>query len=154
MKASTLRFLMNIWPPFRGAGIRVRHIRPDYREILVEMPLRWYNRNYVGTHFGGSLCAMTDPFYMLMLIHNLGPEYIVWDRAAHIEFVRPGRGTVHARFTLDDEQVEAIRSACQDGQAHYPEFTVDILDEKNKLVARVKKRIYVKKKEGRVRSEQ
>jgi hypothetical protein len=68
---------MNLWPPFRGAGVRVRHIAPDWREAHVELKFGLLNRNYVGTHFGGSLYAMTDPFYMLMLIHLLGPDYVV-----------------------------------------------------------------------------
>ncbi len=72
VSARTLRFAMNLWPPFVGAGIRVRHIAPDFRSVTVDMRLRWTNRNYVGTHFGGSLYAMVDPFLMVMLLHNLG----------------------------------------------------------------------------------
>ena len=74
MNLRILKFGMNLWPPFLGAGIRVKQIAPDYKEVVVSMKLRWYNRNYVGTHFGGSLAAMTDPFYMLMLINTLGSE--------------------------------------------------------------------------------
>ncbi len=146
MKAGMLRFLMNVWPPYRGAGIRVRKISPDYREVIVEMPLRWYNRNYVGTHFGGSLSAMTDPFYMLMLIQNLGSEYVVWDKSACIEFVRPGRGTVRAHFRLDEARIETLRTDCADGQPHFPEFSVDVVDEGGKVVARVRKTLYVRRK--------
>ncbi|GAB4533731.1 MAG: hotdog fold domain-containing protein [Anaerolineales bacterium] len=137
---------MNIWPPYLGAGIRVRKISLDYREVLVEMPLHWYNRNYVGTHFGGSLSAMTDPFYMLMLINNLGSGYMVWDKSAAIEFVRPGRGTVRAHFRLDARRVEEIRVACADGRPHFPEFEVDVLDEAGETVARVHKVLYVRLK--------
>ena len=73
-----MRMLMNIWAPFLGAGIRVKRLGPDWKEIDVEMKLRWWNANYVGTHYGGSLYSMTDPFFMLMLIENLGKDYIVW----------------------------------------------------------------------------
>ncbi len=146
MKAQMLKCLMNIWPPYRGAGIRVRHISPDYREVLVEMPLHWYNRNYVGTHFGGSLSAMTDPFYMLMLIHNLGPAYVVWDKAACIEFLRPGKGTVQAHFVLDEAQIAEIRELCADGQPHFPEFDVAVVNEAGETVARVHKTLYVRLK--------
>ena len=44
--------------------------------IDVEMKLRWWNANYVGTHFGGSLFAMTDAFYMLMVMAKLGKELV------------------------------------------------------------------------------
>lgn len=143
-KATWLKLAMNIWPPYLGAGIRVEHISPDFRDVVVALHLRWYNRNYVGTHFGGSLAAMTDPFYMLMLIENLGPEYVVWDKAAAIEFVRPGRGTVRAHFHLDPEQIEQVRAAAADGKAHFPEFDVDVLDAAGQVVARVHKTLYVR----------
>src|SRR3954469_19942809 len=106
MSPRLLRWGMNLWPPFRGARIRVRHIADDWSEALVELRLGLLNRNYVGTHFGGSLFAMTDPFFALLLIHRLGPRYLIWDQAASIEFVAPGRGPVRARFVLPEARVE------------------------------------------------
>ena len=100
MKPRHLRLGMNLWPPFLGAGIRVRHIAEDWSEVIVDLRHGLMNRNYVGTHYGGSLFSMTDPFYALMLMHLLGERYLVWDQAASIEFVAPGRGTVTARFAL------------------------------------------------------
>ncbi len=99
MKRRFLRWI-NWWPPFLGMGIKVRRISEDFREVDVEMVQRFWNTNYVGVHFGGSLFAMTDPFYMLMLIENLGPQYIVWDKAASIRFRKPAKGTVRAEFRL------------------------------------------------------
>ena len=72
---------LNLYPPYWGTGIFVKKISPDFREIIVQMKMTWYNRNYVNTHFGGSLYSMTDPFFMLMLMQILGKEYIVWDKA-------------------------------------------------------------------------
>jgi hypothetical protein len=97
-KKSTLLKWMSYWPPFFGAGIRIREISDDFTYVRVEMKLRFWNRNYVGTHFGGSLYSMVDPFYMLMLIENLGRDYIVWDKSASIRFLKPGRGRVSAEF--------------------------------------------------------
>ena len=94
-----LRKGMRWWPPFLGAGIRVRSLADDYREAVVELRFGRLNRNYVGTHFGGSLYSMTDPFFAIMLMHNLGGEYLVWDKSGSIEYVAPGRGTV-IRVTL------------------------------------------------------
>jgi acyl-coenzyme A thioesterase PaaI-like protein len=104
-----LRRWINLWPPFLGAGIRVKRIAPDMKAVDVEMKLRWWNANYVGTHFGGSLFAMTDAFYMLMLMTQLGRDYIVWDKAATIRYKKPGRGKVRAEFRLSDAQIEDIR---------------------------------------------
>ena len=97
-----MRQLMNLWPPFLGAGIRVKRLQSDWKEIDVEMNLHFWNANFVGTHYGGSLYSMTDPFYMLMLIENLGRDYIVWDKSANIRFRKPGNGRVVARFRLSD----------------------------------------------------
>ena len=136
---------MSLWPPFLGAGIRVKHIATDYKEVVVSMKLRWYNRNYVGTHFGGSLAAMTDPFYMLMLIHILGSEYIVWDKTSTIDFIAPGRGTVTAHFILRDDQIAEIKRQTANGDPYYPEFSVDIVNELGEVIATVEKKLYVRK---------
>ena len=147
MKLKMLKFGINLWPPFLGAGIRVKHIAPDYREVVVSMKLRWYNRNYVGTHFGGSLAAMTDPFYMLMLIHILGSEYTVWDKTSTIDYIAPGRGTVTARFTLKDDQIAEIKNKTASGDPYYPQFSVDIVNELGEVIATVEKKLYVRKKQ-------
>ncbi|MDP2119448.1 MAG: DUF4442 domain-containing protein [Hoeflea sp.] len=108
MRASALRRGMNLWPPLLFAGIRIRHIGDDYRAVDVELRERFYNRNYVGCHFGGSLFAMTDPFWMMMVMRNLDRSYTVWDKSATIDFLRPGRGTVRAEFRLTDEALNDI----------------------------------------------
>src|SRR5262249_56267006 len=118
--------VMNLWPPFLGAGIRVKRMQPGWKEVHVEMKLRRWNSNYVGTHYGGSLYSMTDPFFMLMLIENLGRDYIVWDKSASIRFRKPGKGKVSARFQLSDEQVEEIRRALETEEKIDREFTVEI----------------------------
>ena len=87
MSPRRLRLLMNVWPPFVAAGIHVLAIDADWRCAKVRLRRRWYNQNYVGTHFGGSLFAMTDPFWMIMVMENLGRDYLVWDKAGAIEFV-------------------------------------------------------------------
>ena len=148
MNTKMLRLGMNLWPPFLGAGIKVNHIGADFREVVVSMKLRWYNRNYVGTHFGGSLAAMTDPFYMLMLIHILGSDYTVWDKSSTIDFIAPGRGTVTARFRLNDDQIAEIKNETASGNAYFPELSVDIVNGSDEVIARVRKKLYVRKKQS------
>ena len=148
-RSRKLRRFISLYPPYLGAGVRVTHIAADFRRIEVEMPLRFYNRNYVGTHFGGSLYSMVDPFYMLMLINILGPDYIVWDKSAAIRFKRPGKGVVKAAFYLSEEQIEQIRAAAETQPKAEPQFQVIIKDEEGAVVAEVDKLLYVKKKEKR-----
>jgi acyl-coenzyme A thioesterase PaaI-like protein len=141
-----LRLWLNAWPPFLGAGIRVTRIDRDWRAIDVEMKLRFFNRNYVGTHYGGSLYSMTDPFYMLMLIENLGREYIVWDKSASIRFRRPGRGNVKAEFRLSEQQLDHIRQQLETADKVEPAFTVEVRDDLGEIVAHVEKVVQVRKK--------
>ena len=141
-----LRRGVNLWPPFLGAGIRVKHIAPDMKSIDVEMRLRWWNANYVGTHFGGSLFAMTDAFYMLMLMANLGRDYIVWDKAASIRYRKPGRGTVRAEFRLTEAQVEDIREKLRTLPKYEPTFKVEVKDGDGVVIAEVEKLIHVRKR--------
>ena len=141
-----MRRLFNIWPPFRGAGIYVREIAPDFRRVTVELRMKLLNRNYVGTHFGGSLFAMTDPFFMIMMMKNLGPGYIVWDKAGTVRFLRPARGTVTARFTMPAERVAEARERTAGGEKHEPQFRVEIVDEAGVTVADVEKTLYIRRK--------
>jgi len=141
-----MRWIFNLYPPFLGAGIRVKRLQADWKEVDVEMKLHFWNANYVGTHFGGSLYSMTDPFYMLMLIENLGHDYIVWDKAASVRFRRPGKGKMVARFRLSDEQIEGIRQGLETQAKVEPTFAVEVTDETGAVVAEVQKVLHVRKK--------
>jgi hypothetical protein len=141
-----MRWFMNVWFPFLGAGIRVTRLQSDWKAIDVEMKLRFWNSNYVGTHYGGSLYSMTDPFYMLMLIENLGRDYIVWDKSATIRFRKPGKGKVTASFRLSDEQVADIRRQLETEDKVQPTFKVEVRDENDAVVAEVEKVLHVRKK--------
>jgi len=147
MKAAWLRIGMNLWSPFRGAGIRVRRIAPDYREVEVELALKWHNRNYIGTHFGGSLYAMTDPFYMLMLIHILGPGYVVSHQAGAIEYLIPVKGRVRARFSVDEATIADIKAHTAGGQKYLPQMPVEVKNDAGEVVARVLHTLYVRKRQ-------
>jgi hypothetical protein len=153
-RSHALRRWINLWPPFLGAGIRVTMIAPDMKTVDVEMRLRWWNANYVGTQFGGSLFAMTDAFYMLMLMANLGPGYIVWDKASTIHYRKPGRGTVRAEFCLSDSQIEDIYEKLKTLPKYEPVLLIEVKDEAGVVIAEVEKTLYVRKKqdENTVRS--
>lgn len=137
-----------IWAPFRGAGIRVDRISSDFRETDVSMKITMRNRNIVGTHFGGSLYAMSDPFYMVMLLNILGSEYIVWDKSAQIKFVKPGKTKVFAKFRLSLEEIEKIKIEIEKSEkgTYLLEKKVEVLDTNQQVVAVVDKVIYIKKK--------
>ena len=141
-----LEKLINFYGPFVGAGVRLEKMSKDFREARVSMKLTFYNKNYMGTQFGGSLYAMVDPWYMLMLIKNLGKDYIVWDKAATINFKKPGRGTVHAEFKLTEEHLDEIKKKLETVNKLDYVFKVEIKDDAGKIVADVDKVLYIRKK--------
>lgn len=151
MTASKLKKRLGMYPPYLGAGVRVTYISDDFLTAHVEMPLRFYNRNYMGTHFGGSLYSMCDPFFMLMLINILGPEYIVWDKSAAIRFKRPGKGTVKAIFEIPAERVAEIKAAADSLGKVEPQFQVLVTDAEGQVVAEIDKLLYVRKKEKKIK---
>ncbi len=146
MNPRYMRWLFNLWPPYLGAGIRVTHISDDWRHVQVQLARRWYNRNYVGTHYGGSLFSMADPFYMLMVIHNVPPDLRVLDKAGQIDFLRLDNGTVTADFHLSEAQISDIIQAAAGGQKVLRDFPVDIVNRQGEPVARVIKTLYIRKK--------
>lgn len=139
---------MSLWPPFLGAGITVRDISADWRSCTVELRQLPWNRNYVGVHFGGSLFAMTDPFWMMMVLHNMGPGYVVWDKAAEISFLKPGRGVLRCDFRLSAESMDHLRSRADALGKATTWFQVDILDASGDVVAAVRKEVYVRAESG------
>ncbi len=142
MKATALRRILNWYPPFIGAGVRVKELSPDFRHAITEMHLTWWNRNYVSTHFGGSLYTMCDPMYMLMLLNILGNDFIVWDKSASIEYLRPGRSTVTAEFRIPDELVQSLQ-AMEPNEKRVFDLHVEVKDTNDEVVARVTKTEYV-----------
>lgn len=136
------REAFSFFGPYAGANIQP--YRKDDNTFIISMPLVPTNTNYVGTHFGGSLYSMCDPWFMFLLIDKLGEDYIVWDKSATIEFVKPGKGTVKAEFHINDEEIEEIKSIIAEKRKTTREYRVDVSDENNDIVARVTKILYIR----------
>ena len=138
--------MLNLWPPFLFNAIRVRSIAQDWSSAEVVLRLRWWNRNYVRSQFGGNLFAMTDPFWMLLVMQQLGKNYYVWDKAGTIDFVAPGREHVYAHFRLDPAVVDELRAAAAGGDKVLRWFDTDVVTASGEVVARVRKQLYVRLK--------
>lgn len=141
-----MRWLFNLWPVFRGMGVRVREIAPDFRHVVVELRMKMLNRNYVGTHFGGSMFAMADPFYMIMMMRILGRGYVVWDKAGAVRFLKPGRGTLTARFEVTQAMVDEAVAKTAGGEKFEPTYAVELKDRDGTVVATVEKTLYIRRK--------
>lgn len=141
-----MRRMLNLWPPFLFSSITVQEISKDFRHAKVRLKKKVLTSNYVGTLFGGSLFAMTDPFFMIMVLKNLGKGYIVWDKRSEIEYVSPGKKTVFAEFHLWDEQLDEIKREVAANGKYLKWFEVDIKTADGTVVAIVKKQIYIRKR--------
>lgn len=145
------KFLINHYAPYKGAGIEIDQIDLPNYHIRVKMPLTRKNQNIVGVHFGASLYSMVDPFYMLILMHHLGSKYIVWDKAATIQFLSPGRGTVYADIRLDFQEVDHIKSLAENYAPVIRNYSLNIFDEAGLRIAAVQKTLYIRRKQPRAR---
>ncbi len=140
---------INMYPPYLGMGVSVRSFRDDFTRFEVELRARWYNRNLFGTHFGGSLYSMADPFFVFIITMNLGSGYIVWDKSATIEFLKPAKGTILGVFEISNNRLEEIRVEVDDLGKNTYHFESDLVDETGQAVARVSKEVYVRSKTAR-----
>jgi acyl-coenzyme A thioesterase PaaI-like protein len=147
MRSRLARWGFNVFPAYWGTGARVTYIADDYREMHVRLPLTWRTRNYVGTIFGGSMYAAIDPVYMIMLMKNLGPDYVVWDKAASVRFRKPGRTTLYARFTLSSEELDAIRRDVASSGRIDRIYRVELTDKDGVVHAEVEKTIHIRRRE-------
>ena len=138
--------LMALYPPYLGAGVRVDAVDVDLRSVSVSMALHRWNMNAVGSHFGGSLYSLCDPWFMLLLIARLGPDFIVWDKSATIDFIAPGRGRVSAHFAISAEQEQEIRdTVAREGKIR-PTLTALVKAEDGSVVCRVEKTLSIRRK--------
>lgn len=146
LRARLTRFGFNLFPAFWSTGARITHLSPDFREIRIRLPLSWRTRNYVGTIFGGSMYAAVDPIYMVMLIRNLGPAYLVWDKAATIRFRKPGRAALFANFSLDQREVDDIRTALESEAFVERVYDVDLVDDLGVVHASIRKTLHIRRR--------
>lgn len=142
-----LRFFLNHYPVFRGVGVWLTYIGPGFSEVHVKLPLGWRTFNAVGTIFGGSMYAACDPWFMLILMRRLGPQYVVWDKAATITFKKPGRTTLTARFHIPPEEVAEIKRLLESERSVDRVYTVDLIDREGVVCATVEKVLYVRRGE-------
>src|SRR5215831_4373873 len=147
LRSRLTRWGFNTFPAFRGTGGRITYIASNWRELRVQIPLSRRTRNYVGTIYGGSMYGAVDPINMVLLIRLLGPEYIVWDKSASIQFKRPGRSTLYARFHVSEEETAAIRKALESARSVDRTYTIDLVDSAGDVHATIEKVIYIRRKD-------
>ncbi|WP_018693765.1 DUF4442 domain-containing protein [Algicola sagamiensis] len=144
--ARLFRLFLNLWPPFLFSGIKITKLADDFRYCKVDLKWWPWTLNANRTQYGGSMFSMTDPIYCLMLMNVLGKEYYVWDKNSDIDFLKPGKGRLTAEFILSDDTIQKIIDHTASGEKFFPEFIVNVVDEKGDIVCKLCRRIYVRKK--------
>lgn len=142
--------LISWYPPLLGAGIKVHKMSEDFMRFEIDMKLTWWNKNLFGTHFGGSLYAMCDPFFCFIVTEFLGRDFIVWDKAAKIEFVKPGKGRVRAIFEIEPERLAWIKQQSEEQEKFTFWLPAEVKHLDGSIVARVEKEIYVRRKKKKL----
>ncbi len=146
LSTKNYKLFLSLYPPYLGAGIKIEKISDDWKNLEISLTKYWYNRNAVGTHFGGSIYSMTDPHIMLMLMNILGKNYIIWDVEANIKYIKAVKNKITAYIKITNEDLNNILIGTESGNKHISEFTIEIKNSDNVLVALVLKKIYIKKK--------
>jgi acyl-coenzyme A thioesterase PaaI-like protein len=147
LRTRLLRFAFNFYPCYRRTGARLVYAADDYSEVRVKLPLNWKTRGYWGTLFGGSMYGAIDPVLVVMLARRLGPDYVVWDKSATIEFKKPGRGALYARFRVEDEEVAELRRAIdRDGKTERT-WAVELTDAAGTVHAAFTKTLYLRRRD-------
>ena len=152
--ANLVRLLLNTWPPLRKQGIQVTNINKSLTRMDVQLKSKWFNQSAAFAIFGGSLYTMTEPFYMLLFLGHIGNDHIVWDKSGLITFTSPARKTINVTFEITPAQIKDIVERCEDGAPILKTFNVDLIDTSGKLVAQVEKVVYIRKKQGKISSDQ
>ena len=149
LRTKLARWGFNVFPAYWSTGARITYIADDYREVRVELPLSWRTRNYVGTIFGGSMYGAVDAVHIVVLIKNLGPDYIVWDKAASVRFRKPGRTKLYAHFTLPQEELDDISGELKSGGSIDRVYRVNLMDRAGTVHAEIGKTIHIRRREAR-----
>ncbi len=137
---------MRLWPPLWFTGIYYEHISEDFKHMRVAMALRFYNKNLHGIQFGGNLFSMVDPCHLMMLLRNIGASYHILDKAAEVEFIKPGKSKVTADCIVTDDDLEDIYKHTANGEKYFKNFTILIKDTQQEIIAKVIKTVYIRKK--------
>ena len=92
------------------------------------------------------MSSAVDPVYMIMLIHLLGPGYVVWDKAATIRFRKPGREALTATFRVTKEEMSAIRAEVERNGRAERTYTVELVNAAGEVHASCEKLLSIKPK--------
>lgn len=144
--ATIFKYGFNLSPMYRRTTARVVEISDDLKRVKIKVPISYKNKNYVGAIFGGSMFAATDPIYMIQLVQILGEDYVVWDKAATINYKRPAKEHLYCEFLFSDDEIDAIKKQVAKTQEMTVEKTTYLTNANAQVFAEVIKTLYIAEK--------
>ena len=145
-KATLFRVMFNMSPMYKRSCGKIIFTSDDLHVVKIKIPLSYKNRNYVGSIFGGSLFAATDPIYMIQLMQILGKEYVVWDKKTNIKFKRPAYENAFATFEFTSSEINEILQRVQsENEIDYTKILL-ITDKNGTVFAELDKTLYISTK--------
>lgn len=147
LKPGSLKFILNIFPPFLFSRIIVKRFSKDYREATVRIRRTRLNKNLNSTIFGGTLYSAADPIYALMywqIFEHRGHRLEAWTRTARIEFLKPGDGHLTLQFALSDMDIQSAEEQLLQNGKIQRWHTVNALNKHGEICTAVHVEIYIR----------
>lgn len=144
---NVLKWAMRVYPPLLFQRIWVKKFHPGFLAVEVKIFKSVFNINYNRSIFGGTIYAAADPFFAVLfyqLMLRKGYNIIVWQKAAEIFYLKPGRSDLYFRIDISVEEIEKVCSLLDtDGKAEHM-CTLEIKDNQGDVTARVSNLVYIR----------
>lgn len=132
---------------YRRTTAKLIDVSDDLHKVVITLRLNWKNKNYVGSIFGGSMLAATDPIYLIQLIQILGDDYVVWDKAVTARYKRPAKSRIYGTFLFSEEEIKDIKNKIAESHEIDITKTMNLIDEKQQIIATFSKTLYIADKQ-------
>lgn len=141
--ATIYKYGFNWSPMYRRTTAKLIEVSDDLHKVVITLKPNWKNRNFVGTIFGGSMLAATDPIYMIQLMKILGDDYVVWDKSVEAYYRKPAKSKIFGEFIFSPEEITKIKDNVTNTNEINIVKTMSLLDEKQNIIATFNKTLYI-----------
>lgn len=144
---NVLKWAMRFYPPLLFQRIWVKRFHAGFLGVEVKIFKSILNINYNKSVFGGTIYAAADPFFAVLfyqLMLRKGFRVIVWQKAAEIFFLKPGRSNLYFKINISVEEINQICLLLEtNGKAEH-QCMLEIEDDQGEVTARVSNLVYIR----------
>ncbi|PCH72898.1 MAG: DUF4442 domain-containing protein [Flavobacteriaceae bacterium] len=142
-QATLFKWGFNMSPMYRHTKAKILTVSEDLHEVVIKIPLTLGNKNFVGSIFGGSLFAATDPIFMIQLMWILGKDYVVWDKSATINYKKPAYENAYCTFKLSKDLLTSIKKEIAENGEMNLDLKLDICSKDTVVFCELNKTLYI-----------